>query len=384
VLDKLIQAFQLEAPVLTKDPLGYFAQSLEDSLPKDEASDGGSDIYAIRNVIERVKKAKQREDQAQLETGVTPTESKLGAVRDALRRAEYREAIHKARQMELEALSIKELDELADAMWSAAVGLFDKSEEELVGYELVSKIRDLHSRKAAQTLAMKEQEAMALVNKAIRLSGLNRIEESIATSDSVVQQFGNAIEPTLRHQVGKALFAKAAGFGDLDRNEESITTYDHLDKQFGADPELSQKELVAKSLVNKGVRFHALKRTEKAIESYEEVVRRYGTASELSLRKQVAMALNNKGNRLSSVHRSEEAIAAYDETVRRFGEAEESELRLRVARALSFKSLVLQDLSRSEEAMATYDELIRRYSKATEPEIQQIIEETRTSLPLRN
>src|SRR5215213_247824 len=131
VMDKLIQAFQPELPELTRNPLAFFVRNLETSLPFDDATEPGTDLYTIKNVIERVRRAKRREDEEIAAATITPSESNLEKVRDAVRRADYTEAVRQAVQIQLSKLSSQDLEELADAMWSAAVGLFDNSPEEI-------------------------------------------------------------------------------------------------------------------------------------------------------------------------------------------------------------------------------------------------------------
>src|SRR5260370_1019170 len=60
VLDALVSSFQLEAPPLTRDPLGFFAQQLRNSLPPDDAASVRPDLYLISKVIRRIERARQR------------------------------------------------------------------------------------------------------------------------------------------------------------------------------------------------------------------------------------------------------------------------------------------------------------------------------------
>lgn len=423
VFDKLIQAFQLDAPELTRDPLGFFAKRLEESLPKDEASDGRSDLYTIKNIIEQVRRANQPENRKAAQRVVVPAESKLNEVRDALRRADYPVAIQKAGQIELQLLSTENLDELADGMRSAAQGLLDNSDDEIAAYDLFVKIRDLQAVKTDQSLVVKVQVAEALIDKGITLNALNRSEEAIATYAEVVERYKAAAEPPLRHQAAKALLNEGFELGALKQHEEAIATCEQLVEEFGEDPGVSQKELVAKALFNKGVYLVALERYDEAIKAYQEVrkrydgapeqslqiqvamallnegaalgganrfeeaialydelVERYSTASDLALRQRVAMALVSKGVRLSTLGRPEEEIMVYDEVVRRYGDAPEVELQMQVANALYYKALTLASLNRTEEEIAAYEEILDRYAETTDPEMQSVVAEARTSL----
>lgn len=368
--------------------------------------------------------ALRQDNQETAQKVLSPAESKLEKVRDALRRADYREAIQKAQQIEVEKLSAKELDELADGMSSAAHGLLDNSEEEMAAYDLLVRIRDFQSGDADKSSTVKSEVAAALVNKGITFSALNRTEEAIASYDEVIKRYPGATDLALRKQLAKALFNKGCELGILKQYEEAIATCDQLVRQFGEDQDLSQKERVAKALFNTGTFLHVLDRKAEAIEAYEELrkrygeaselplqvqvaktlvnesaslgasnryeeaitlydelVRRYGAISDLALRQQVAMALVGKGVGLSNLKRPEEEIAVYDEVVSRYGEAAESELQLMVAKALYYKSLTLTSLKRTEEQIAVDEEIIRRYDKATEPDLQSFVEKARRRLP---
>jgi tetratricopeptide (TPR) repeat protein len=334
VLAKLIQAFKLEAPDLTRDPLGFYAARLEDSLPKGEASDTDTDIYAIKAVIERVRNAKQIEEEA-----IKPSEVTLEEVRDAVRRADYGSAARLGVQIQLGSLSANELEELADAMSSTAVGLFDNPEEEISAYDLVVSIRDeLSRRQVAENPALTNLVARALYNKGIRLGTLNRSEEAITAYDELLR-YGEGTDPTLQKLVARGLRNKGNRLGSLDRNEEAIAVYDEVVRRYGEAKEPALLEQVAKALVNKGFTLGELNRGEEAIVVYDELQQRYRDATEPALREEVAKALFNTGITSHALGRHEDAINAYEEVVRRYGEASEPALRDIVAKALVGRSL---------------------------------------------
>ena len=243
VLDKLIQTTKPKDPGLTMDPLGFFAEQLRTSLPQDETGKTEGDIYSIRSVIERIERAREKETE-------TIEESPLEAVRDALRRSQYREAIREGLGIRIRKsdLANSQLLELASNMLSAGLGLGDDSSDEIHSYDLVVAIGDvLSTERNIDNHHIREQVAKALLYKGITLAALNRSEEEIAVYEEVVKRFGEASEPELREQVAKAL-------------------------------------------VNKGITLSALKRSEEAIAVYTEVVKRFGEASEPELREQVARA----------------------------------------------------------------------------------------------
>ncbi len=361
VFDKLIETFKIKNPELTTDPLGFYAKHLRSSLIQEDSIEPQTDIYSIRNVIERIERAKQFES-----TTVKEIELQLEKVREAIRGSQYKEAIKLTLDIDKCGLTATQLQELMKSMLLAASMLSDNSNEKLLGYDQVVSIGDTLCVQNIETPILHEQVARALVNKGYNLGTLNRSDEAISVYDEVVKRFGDATELLLREGAARALFNKGARLGALNRSDEAISVYDEIVKRFGEAPELTLREQVVRALVNKGTRFGALKRNDEAISVYDEIVKRFGDATELPLREQVARALVNKGHNLGTLNRSDEAISVYDEVVKRFGEAPELTLREQVARALVNKGYNLGTLNRSDEAISVYDEVVKRFGDATE------------------
>ena len=379
VLSRLIQAFNLAAPTLTKDPLGFFAAQLDNSLPKDPASDSdSSDIYAIKRVIERVRKAKEREDKESAKTMITPAESHLERVRDALRRAHYREVIQEGRRIDLAGLSLEQLNELVDAFWAAAEGLNDNSDDELAAYELVvAVLRQLEETQGFEMPTSRIRVAGALTSRTAILNIRKRYEEAISICDEIVQHYGEASDMELQDYVASAFVDKGFALGELGRTEDAIAAYDEVLRRFGGAASIPREQL-ALALFNKGVSLGELNRNEDAVVAYDEVIGRFGDASALALTELVAMALVNKGLTLSALNRIEGAIAACDEVIGRFGDASALTLKEQLAKALINKGFELRKLNREKEAIAVYDDVVVRFRDATEPSLKEQVKKART------
>ena len=372
VLNKLIRAFKLEAPHLTTDPLGFFAARLDDSLPKGEASDSEIDTYAIKGVIERVKNAKKREDEEAATAVTTSSESTLEKVRDAVRRAEFREAVTQGAQIPLDALSTKELDELADAMWSATVGLKDNSKEELLAYDLLIGIRSRLLKDGSGTLAMERQLAEAMYNKGVSLRTIDRKEEAIEVFDELARRYGESTDNSLLEPGGRALFAKAFELGSCGRSEEEMATYAEVVKRYGNSSNTAVREAAAWALFNQAVLFDQRGDGDEALRLYSDVVERFGENTEVAFRECVGKALHNKALKVGLLNRNQESVDLYDEIVQRSGDAKEFVLQEQVAKALINKALKLREMNRFADERAVYLDVIERYEKATEPVLKKI------------
>ncbi len=370
VFDKLVDTFTARSPALTLDPLSFFADQLTKSFPPDSSEKPGEDIYTLRDVIRRVVLAREGEKKP------SALEAEIEHVRDAVRRSAYLEAIETASRLEKERLTGAQRETLAESAMSAAVGLDDNSEIELMGYELVLR---LTTEAASTNLPVRERTARALFDRASVLGQLNRLPEAIQGYEELLSRFGDSIEPTFRDRAAKALFSKGVALGDLNRRAEEIQTYDEIVRRFGDATEDVFREQVAKSLVNKGVVLAELSRIEEAIHSDDEVLRRFTDATESVFREAVAKALFNKGAHLWRLNRHEEGIGMYDEVLRRFGDATEPTLREIVAESLVNKGIALGRLNRQEEEIKAYDEVLRRFTGATEPGVLEHVARARAN-----
>lgn len=370
VFESLIQAFALPPPELTTDPLGMFARQLDNSLPKDAASNTVSDIYAIKRVIERVTKAKQRDDEETARPAVEPSESQLDLVRDALRTADSAEVVRRGSQIDLTTVSAKDLNELADAMLSAAQGVNEANA--LLAYDLVVAIRAEEAKKlGSQTAAAKLQVVTSLFSKGVIFHTTNRHQEALSVYDDLLGRYDDDPEPILQPYVATTLLNKGIALGNTNRATAAIEVYDELLERYRETAETPLREQVAKALINKAVLLGILDRTVEEIALYDEVLERYGNATEPALHEQVAKALRNKGVALGTLDRGEEEVALYDELLRRYGEATEPVLREQVAMALVSKGITLGNLGRYDEAHAACLEVVRRFEQADDPVLKE-------------
>lgn len=415
VLDKLIQTFDLKSPMLTTDPLGYFAEYLRSSLPQEEAGV----LYSSKSVIDRVEKAKIRDDAAR--RVLRRTESQFEQMQDALRRSQYREAIVQGSEMRWKNLSGPQLREFGEAVWSAATQLSDNSDEEIKGYDLVLRISDALLKDTTQTEnaiveKLHERAATALLYKGITLGNLNDRQQEVATYDKVIERFGASTDVEVLLVVGQALINKGLAYGELNRSDDELAAYDQILErfsgleepdfrelemnalfnkeivlstlskwedairacdevitQFGDDEDLTMRETVAQSFNNKGVYLANLDKQSDAISSYDEVVKRFGESTETTLRKQVALAMVNKGYTLAAINRNDEAVSAYDEVVRRFGDSPELPVQEQVATALYNKAESISNSGRFDEAAIAYNELLTRFGNSTEPGLRDTV-----------
>jgi hypothetical protein len=219
--------------------------------------------------------------------------------------------------------------------------------------------------------ALRDQVAVALFNKGVRLGEGGDSASEIAAYDEVISRFAEAPEPALRERVAAAMYNKGVTFSEGGDSAKAITTYDEIIARYGGADEPKLRETVAATLYNKAVTLGADGRGAGAIAAYDELIARFGEGSEPPLREVVVKALFNKGVRLGAGGDSAGAIATYNELIARFGEALEPVTREQVAKALFNKGHKLGADGDNAGAIATYDELIARFHEAPEPALRE-------------
>jgi tetratricopeptide (TPR) repeat protein len=144
---------------------------------------------------------------------------------------------------------------------------------------------------------MREQVALALVNKGGALSGQGKPEEAIAVYDAIYAHYGKDKAPGVREQVAGALFNKGITLGELGKPNDEIAVYDEVDGRYGKDEAPGGRDHVAGALmlINKGITLGGLGRPDEAMAAYDAINGRYGKDEAAGMREQVAKALNGLG-----------------------------------------------------------------------------------------
>ncbi|MDQ3802368.1 MAG: hypothetical protein M3416_00710 [Acidobacteriota bacterium] len=206
VFEQLNRTMGSKIPPLLEDPLGFFAESLENSLYDKHGDDS---IYRVGKVIDRIKRAKElldREERTSREAQAA-AQSPLEKVRDALRLSKYAEALSYTRETVPQETDLTQLSELMVAMATAAVGLRESPEESRQAYDLYTAFRDdLLGRNIPDAEAC-ERVMVELTNAGNVFTKANRPDDALAAYKLAIERCGNYDEPALRFQTAKALLA---------------------------------------------------------------------------------------------------------------------------------------------------------------------------------
>ncbi|HEX8337928.1 MAG TPA: SIR2 family protein [Pyrinomonadaceae bacterium] len=255
VLERLIREFKLEAPHLFTDPLEFFAQQLEASLPEGE-SGAREDNYFIKSLVAEVREINRK-------TSKVPA-TLLRRVIQALRRSEVREAIALAGRISFKESRLDEtqLHELMNAMWLAARGLFDSSAEELHACDIAIAAGRKLLEKKTNDAGVLEVMSNAMVNKSDALRLLGQRDEALKLLVEVEKLTGGSTTIHLRRLAARAMLSRGAIYREL---RESV-------RASAQKKELEKKETAA----------------------YRALTRRFGRVDDAEIAVYVAYAINNE------------------------------------------------------------------------------------------
>jgi len=280
VLDAMNRAFDLESPLLTANPLEFFAKHLRDSL-----LDSTDDVYAIRSVIERLERARDTENIV----GGT-VESQMERVRDAIRRSDYDSALQAALHLDLSAMAAEALEELRQHIvermpWTSNVQAF----------ELVNRIdKQLVKMNAIPETQGPGRLAFNLVNRARALESSDRVA-SLAVYDEILTHFSHSSAPQLRRATAIAHLGRARLLTDLHRAGEAMHHLDKLVAAFGDDNYLA--EIVAGAVILKADCLELLGDVPGSLASLDEAVARFEGSRDPAAKSIVTRALLAKAQR---------------------------------------------------------------------------------------
>lgn len=286
VLETMQRAFAIDPPELTQDPLSFFAGQLSSVLPKNPDGQVIDHGYSLRNIIEYA---------LDLSKEHPLPDSQFKKALDALQSSRNREAINEALKIPLNKLSEAQLRDLVDAMWAAAVGLFDNSDDELSGYDLIVQASEILIKRNIVETGILTRIADALNNKALTLSARGRHADAVKAYESVARKLDSANDAALLVYVADAMMNSATMLRQMDKNDEAFKRIDQIVDRFGSSTDPAIRQTVAASLNNKMVFLFELDRFEEAFAAANDLVTRFGEARDESIAGFLAGAFNGIG-----------------------------------------------------------------------------------------
>jgi tetratricopeptide (TPR) repeat protein len=155
-IDALLAELDVPSPLLTRNPLEFLDLRLRHRISSDVSTSSNPDPYSLQGVLERIARLRALESAAKPD----PLESKVAAIEDAVRSADYMRVSSLTSRIAVEELSAAQLDRFASVVAAAIDGLVPRAPE--VGALLERQLR------AENELAKREPGSDAQAVRRIR------------------------------------------------------------------------------------------------------------------------------------------------------------------------------------------------------------------------
>jgi tetratricopeptide (TPR) repeat protein len=339
VLEAFIRIFRPRSLRLTRNPLAWYADMLEESLlPK---SPGVGPGIATPSAVDDIR-------------------IKMAA--KAVRESKHEKALGLLRSLDIATLAA------ADLLRSIECGLVAAENASMrargAGFAFVCNAASalpadyVHEQTLAESAA-----GRGLIGLGQAYLRSSKWPDAQSAFEEVHSRFDARQEQHLQVLVAKSLL----GLGRCHRNSGNprlaVRDFEEVLDRFGDCSNTDMQEAVASTLLSKGGTLRCLDK-DGAVSSFDELARRYGDSADPRLRILATHGDHGAGEVLASLGRVDEALARFKRALGRLSEAEEPEQRHLALDALLSQTECLHEAGRSEEAIGVCDEILRRTSNA--------------------
>jgi tetratricopeptide (TPR) repeat protein len=358
VFDALIRAFNLQEPELTREPLRFFARRLRHAL-----ASGGmgsiSSVYAFDGVVARIERAAALEEQEAHKA--RESQLTMEAVRHAVRRSRYREALQAAASAPLEQFTEPMLLELFETFTSMSAEREFDPEDQLAASNLkLALVERLSVRQDPARFF--EQRSEAMLAKAEALSRIGKSAEALQTFDKLLADLKTASSTELQHLMTYAMSRKALALSAAGLHKDAASLYKEIIARLDKE-EPRRPLLIVQSLFNMGIALMNLRLSEEAIATFEMVVERFRDAPDVFTQVLVGVALSRKAEMLTAKGDIDGACRAYDEVLNLYlNEKHPQVVRVVLNASLDYARLLARVVDKSGIALDVLSKVLKEYA----------------------
>lgn len=353
VLDELIRALDLEEPLITRDPLRYYAEQLRSTLSEDLLSQRHRDPYSFRSVISRLERAHEH---------AVAADRAVEELRGLVRRSRYLEAISCMESLELATLDEDQVLEIIRLLYLSSDGLSGDPNGSTRGYK---RLEQVVRTVAIERLTAADQEIVALAHlkHAALLDDAKEYEQVVALADATIAFASSQHYAGPADIVSRAAILKVNATQELPDVSRHLEVYDAVLPHFQQSDAEADSENLAYILVQKQLSLMQLNRDQEAQAVYDEIISRFSETTDPYVQSQVVLSDWAEAMRYRDNAEHERALDGYDLAINRYtrpsgSEAERfgaSVLVRYIALAILGKAETLKLLGKIEEALETYD-----------------------------
>lgn len=391
VFEHFINVFNIESPEITRDPIGFFTDTLKKSFMNNN-EDNGNNKYFLEDVVARLERVKESKEYN--------TNAYIEELKELIKKSQYKEVIKRViEKYRLSSFSLEEHRQLFSIILNAAENISENQE----GYNLVITISEDLYLKNNQLSWISQYQCRALMGKGKNLSNegyysdaikcfnlildderykdlniikidalmnkasthglLKEHDEEIKLYDFIIITYGNENENRIKAKVSSCLFKKANSYMDLEKNDKALESVDGLLARYLNEEDPSIQEIVVRSMLIKVIIYFQQKMYEESISEVEQILYRFSDDERMNIKRLIGLSLQLKGMLFRAMDRPKEALVVYDELALRFGSVEEPALKEYAASALIEKAQYLDGIGYYEEAIQLYENIIDDYAE---------------------
>jgi SIR2-like domain len=306
VFDALIEAFRLEAPALTKDPIGFFGSQLKRAVHQTGSGQpkASTDLYNFGSIIKRIASAKRLEARDRSDSAKT-----LEGIRDAMRRADYARVVKLAilaKRLQAILSNSSAVEEIITSLEASINRVsLDNDVRERGFSSLVALVRRLKSGKQHE---YQVNFARAMRGQAGALADLNKPGRAIGILKELINRFRGSNNASVRRELLSATVDIGTFLSVFEKKQAGID----LLAKFAVDNDKAKDtfigNLVARSMYMRGIGLLVMDRELDAFEELGRVIDLFRDSEEPAKRDYVANATRYRAILSHSVKASSEQL----------------------------------------------------------------------------
>lgn len=394
VFSKMIESFNLELPLILKDPIGYYIEYFEKSIPKAE----NEGTYYFDTLLKRLKTAKEHEKD--VEAKKEESEKIINTVKEAIGKYTLSDITSLITQNKIKELDVLHLEQLLQIIWSTInmknietnliLGMYDiiiNICNRLIIFKpnsndiIIKKVR-VKYLKALKLVKDDNQQALSIFNEITEVyvdneendiiklviksciqkaKLMNKPDLSLQILNEVISRYGNIEHRSITIVILSAKLEKAKYI--VDKKEE-IDIYDEIIKEYNDSKDEDIKVYVA---ICKLYKMYIVRDKEDKLTIIDNIVEDYGKDKNEFLK---ILVFSAKDEKISLIENEYQKVSAYDNLIQEFSNCKDKFIRRKLVQLKLEKSEIIKDI---DEQLKIYDDIILEYENEENEEIEEYV-----------
>ena len=360
VFDQIIRAGEIEKPLLTRKPLEFFADLLENAFYIPQSDDVEfEDPYDILSIAQRIRKTNLKK--------LSSEEQQLENLRDWIRVSNYKKAMQILLDLDFETFNTELLQDIlikaknAIEMISSS-NLTPRPNHE-IALKVIEKIIKIGEKKDIKSLLGIENYSFLLFRRSSIQYWLDQFKESLESSNSFIEKFKNEDSQHIRNLVIKAKLNVNALMISLGNKREAVDEIVKICQKYKDSTEIEIKKTITYFLLLAATTANEFD-IELAKNLYDETIRIIGNEKDIVLKFTKMRALINKAISLEVHGKPENTLGLLKEAIETCGNDSSGFCDMPLAGAYFNLGYKYIQIGCFEDAIKTHSWLVERFKES--------------------